>query len=186
MHKNFWPCSCSLICNLVLIPKWFFLLCLSSKLCYGLSSHLLCSIQNNITLKFYFLVVLFLGWNLITWTITLIHLAFGFVVLLFIKQSQCKGHMQLCHQISHCCKVLFLLIYLCYGDLYFQRLWWKDLKTKTHFDIVEEIWHIMLEMLNKKYLQHIEWHFQLTILIFHCVQNHPKKKIKETIPNLMM
>jgi len=38
----------------------------------------------------------------------------------------------------------------------FQSLWWQDLKTKTHFDIFEESWHIMLKMLNTKYLQHIE------------------------------
>jgi hypothetical protein len=49
-----------------------------------------------------------------------------------------------------------MIIYLCYEDSCFQSLWWKELKTKTHFDVVEEIWHIMLKMLNTKYLQHKE------------------------------
>lgn len=38
----------------------------------------------------------------------------------------------------------------------FSKLMVEELKKKLIFDIVEEIWHIMLKMLNTKYLQHIE------------------------------
>jgi hypothetical protein len=50
------------------------------------------------------------------------------------------------------CVVLIIFWLLAYKETKPHRIWWKEPKQSTHWDLIRIVWHTILEMKDKKYL----------------------------------